>query len=371
LRDASDLLAARIRKMWQDDPIDPVLLQADRLARLMGVVAIRPYYEGGRVRLWIYPPHQTRIVPDDTNPFHPAAVVFHWTAVSETGQARRVAHVWTARSYARVVDGRVDEEMAHLYGRIPVTFVHDTLAFDGFWTAGRGNEIAHQNAVINNKLSDLAYTCKMQGFGVLEIVNPDPHRPLVLSPGRAIEFRVAQGDPYGITWKTPSAPIGELIGDIRFAIEQLLASQRIPVSAVSVRANAASSGVAIEAERVPLHEERAERIQTFRVVERDLLSCMSAVIAAHEPAFAGLTDGISLSLDFPEPASAAGAAQLAADRFALKHGLTTPAELLMRENPDGFTVPDDAAARIAANQQQNHASAANSAADDTQETTHE
>jgi hypothetical protein len=74
-------------------------------------------------------------------------------------------------------------------------FFHDRLPTDGFWVEGRGRSLCHANAEFNAKLSELAYTIAMQGFGVMEIVNPDPTRNIEIGPGRAIAFNVSGNTP--------------------------------------------------------------------------------------------------------------------------------------------------------------------------------
>ncbi|MBI4567308.1 MAG: hypothetical protein HY719_02810 [Planctomycetes bacterium] len=341
----SRTVASRLVRVWSENSMDLLFLAVDRLTRLLGTVAVRPFYEGGRVRYWLYPSHRLRVIEDDSAPWKPRAVVISWTkpagrsgaAGGGRGQAARRAHVWTAQRFADLTDGVVTDNRAHGYGRVPLTVFRDRWSYEGFFSEGRGAAVAHQNCAVNEKLSDLGYTVKMQGFGVMQVVNPDPRQSLAVGPGNTLVFQVAAGDPYGIEYKSPNAPLEALIADLRFSIEELLRSQRVPESAISVNTVAGASGVAIAAAQSPVIEDRAERVQLFREGETDLVDATLRVIRAHEPGFEFHDDSYRFRVNFPEPeASGSARDRIERDEFLLRHRLIAPWELMFRDNPDGF-----------------------------------
>ena len=184
---------------------------------------------------------------------------------------------------------------------------------------------------------------------MLEVVNPDPSQEIVIAPNRAIQFRVMDNEPYGINFKHPNAPISDLIDDIKFDIEQMLLTYRIPESAITVHLSKASSGVAIVAAQTPLHEILQERANLFRMYESDLLDCTLRVLAKSDKTMDETTrreisnSKFNLRVDFPEPALNLSHTDKIADlEFKLKHKLITPWELMYQENPDGFEDENDA-----------------------------
>ncbi|MCR4318681.1 MAG: hypothetical protein NUW37_20255 [Planctomycetes bacterium] len=334
---ANGKMRERLEEVLAGGEFNAFMSQVDRLSRLLGTIAIRPFYEDGSVTHWIYPPHRFRAIADDANPMKAKAVVIHWT--NDRGRATQI---WTADKYVSLENGKVAEELDHEYGCVPFVFARDKFDIESFYSAGRGFNVAYHNLLINERLSDLAYTIKMQGFGVLEVKNPDPSAPLSLGPGSAISFQVGPGDVAGIDFKHPGAPIEGLIRDIEFLIRQLLVSERIPESALSVSATSNSSGVAIVAAGSPVIEDRRERIPILRAVENDI-ACMTArVIAAHEDGFPEDAD-VSALVNYPEPEIAWSIEdRIRRDEFLLRNELISPWEILYRDNPDGYSSIQDA-----------------------------
>lgn len=332
--------AERIRAAFARNPLDLLLLNVDRLARLHGVCAVGANWQEGQIRLWPWPAHRLCVVADPLWPARPLAVIAF--PAGDGG----LAHVWTAQHFASVNNGRVIHEAEHGLGRVPFAFVHDRSPVDGFWVEGRGLSIVPANAEFNAKLTELAQTVSLQGFGVMEIVNPDPAQPLVVSPARAIQFSVSGNQPYGVNFKAPNAPIAELIADLEFHLRTLLKTQRIPESVLSVHAASNISGVSILAQQTPVLEDRVERQQLFRAFESDLAQLYAALLREHE----GLGGPVELHVNYPEPELEQSATErMAMDDWRLKHGLVTPWALMRRDDPDAFASDEEARAAWQAN----------------------
>ncbi len=328
--------AERIQRAYARNPIALLMLAVDRMTRLQGSCALRVSYENGEPRFWPYPAHRLIVLPDPMMPLTPQAVVAF--AASENG-AQTLAHVWSAEKVATVTNGRVVSEAEHGLGRAPFVFFHDRLPVDGFWVEGRGASLCHANAEFNAKLSELAFTIAMQGFGVMEIVNPDPAQEIAIGPGRAIAFNVGANQPFGVNFKSPNAPIAELISDLEFSLRTLLKTQRVPESLLSVNVGGNVSGVSIVASQSPVLEDRVERMQLFRAAESDLLACTQAVLREHE----GASGELFVALDFPEPQLEQSASErMQIDQWRLQTGLTTPWEIMFRDDPDGFANLEEA-----------------------------
>ncbi|MBX3474385.1 MAG: hypothetical protein KF754_08380 [Planctomycetes bacterium] len=335
-----DRATERIRATLARNPLDLLLLHADRLCRLQGVAAIGASWQDGRCALWPWPAHRLCVVPDPDWPARPLAVV---ALAAGDGS---LAQVWTPDRFASVSHGRVVEEADHGLGRVPFAFVHDRPPVDDFWVEGRGASIVPANAEFNQKLTEMAQTVSLQGFGVMEIVNPDPGQPLVVSPSRAIQFRVAGDQPYGVNFKSPNAPIAGLIADLEFHLRTLLKSQRIPESVLSVHAGTTASGVSILAQNSPVLEDRQERQLAFRALESDLAGLCLTLLRQHE----GVSGHAELAVDYPEPSLEQSATErMAVDDWRLRHGLVTPWQLMRRDDPDAFASDEEARAVWQAN----------------------
>ena len=331
-----DAAAKTIARAFANNPTAQLMLTVDRMTRLQGVCALRVSYQDGEARFWPYPAHRLIVLPDPSQPLTPQCVI----AFAASDDARTpLAHVWTSEKIATVANGRVIGEAEHGLGRVPFVFFHDRLPLDGFWVEGRGRSLCHANAEFNAKLSELAYTIAMQGFGVMEIVNPDPTRNIEIGPGRAIAFNVSGNTPYGVDFKSPKAPIAELLADLEFCLRTLLKTQRVPESVLSVNLSTNASGLSILAAQSPVLEDRVERMSLFRSAEQDLVNCTLAVLREHE----GLTGQVQVALDFPEPQLEQSLSErMEVDAWKLQQGLTTPWEIMLRDDPDAFTDLEDA-----------------------------
>jgi hypothetical protein len=339
-------LLERVQQAWHRNPLDRLLLGVDRMARLQGVAAVRVSYEDGEVRYWPWPAHRLVVLPDFDRPDTPAAVI------AFTAGDGSLAHVWSDSRVSTVAGGRILTEEEHGLGRVPFAFVHDRLPVDGFWVEGRGRSVAYANAEFNAKLSELAHTVAMQGFGVMEIVNPDPGQQIAIGPNRAIAFSVSGNEPFGVNFKSPNAPIRDLIEDLEFLLRTLLKTQRIPESVLSVNVGANVSGVSVLAQQTPVLEDRVERQQAFRVFEQDLLDVTSAVLREHE-AIGGIAQ---VQVNYPEPQLEQNATErMNVDDWRLRNGLITPWEIMRRDDPDAYPTIEAARQAWQASREDHHA----------------
>ena len=347
--EASERLRKRAEQLYDGAKVDNVMLTADRYAKLQGTCAIRPVFLHGKMFYHVYPAHSFRVQTLPEKPWEPSVLATYHDVETGSGAKVQIIRIWTDRHFLQLENKKPTKFINHDIGRLPFTFVRDYNQPTSFWIQPQGAEIAYQNRRINAKISDLAYTVKMQGFGVLEVVNPDPSQEIVIAPNRAIQFRVMDNEPYGINFKHPNAPIADLIDDIKFDIEQMLLTYRIPESAITVHLSKASSGVAIVAAQTPLHEILQERANLFRMYESDLLDCAMRVLAKSDKTMDEMTrreisgGKFNLRVDFPKPElNLSHSDKLASLEFKLKHNLITPWELMYKENPDGFADEDAA-----------------------------
>jgi hypothetical protein len=329
-----------LQSAWREVAIDTLLATVDRLTRLQGVCAVQPVWRAGRLGFRAFPAHRLAVVPDSADPATALAVVTlsagpQWDRRGAASGAD-FADIWTATEFARVRDGKVVERRTHGYGIPPFAFFRDRAPVEGFWVEGRGQSLCYDNAVFNQRLSDLAQVVALQGFGVLEVVNPDAGTDFNFAPGRVISFRTGGEMPYGINFKHPSAPITEILGELSESIRHILLTQRIPEHALSVNVSGSTSGIAIYAANSPVIEDRMERARLFGAGEQSLLRATAAVASVH--AHLPLAHLPELGVSFPEPdLSRTLTERRAHDEWAISRGMLMPWQVMYRDNPDGFT----------------------------------
>ncbi|MCK6439772.1 MAG: hypothetical protein L6Q71_06165 [Planctomycetes bacterium] len=336
-----------LNSAWNAESLDTLLLSVDRLVRLQGTVAVQPLWDGQALRYRIHPAHKFAVIADPADHGKALAVITlgHSAHFDAHGNWRApdFADVWTANEFVRVSGGKILNRQQHGYQRPPFAIFRDRHAIDAFWVEGRGRSLCHDNAVLNGRLSDLAQIVALQGFGVMEIVNPDPTQELKLGPGRAIAFRTGSDIPFGVNFKNPGAPIAELVDEIAESIRHILLAQRVPEQALSVSVTSNASGVAIHAANSPVIEDRAERAKLFSAGERELFAVTGAVASVH--ARLSLDALPSLRVNYAEiDLSRDLADKREHDQWLLERGLITPWQILYRDNPDGFVSVEEAKA---------------------------
>ncbi len=348
--EAADRIKKRMHRVWRESETDSFMISADRTTRLTGTVAVRPYYDKstGRVRYWLFTQDKLRVIEDEENPASPKAVVVRWVTRDSRNPRKlvRIAHIWTAEEFTKLVNGAEVKgaRTGHGFGCVPLVFFHDKQDFESFFTYGRGRDICQTNCVINNKLTHKLETIIYQGLGIPVLKNPSPNKEIVFSPKRAITIELPPGREGGLEFVSPNAPIAELLQDIEADVQHLLLANRIPESAIRIKAGPAS-GVAIIAENIPLIEDREERMRLFASKERELAELTLKTLNEFEDDFdfSRDSDDFDFHVNYKEPEFPLNVTErITRDEFLLRNGLIRPWQIWMRDDPDRFPGEDEA-----------------------------
>lgn len=371
---AQEHLSERLAEVWGNKLFNQTMIHVDKMTRLLGTVAVRPIYDPdipGKVRPWVFMSHQLRVIPDPLRPWRPAAVierVHPFENMKRRGQLN--VNVWTDRHVVNISGQEVTVE-EHQLGRIPHVFCRDDLSFNSYFVEGRGRDLCEPNAVMNNDLTDLEEIKQMQGFAVMQIVNPSED-DIRISPRTVVRFDDQDKEtPYGVEFKTPEAPLDELRNGISNQIKDILMVNNVPVAALGAQIDKRSlSGTAIRAAMQPITDDLEERERIFEPIEADLADSILRVVARHEQGFTYqepvqeaivtegggsesvtawvVPDGRKVAFDvkykplsFPSDTRD----QIAQDDFDIAQGMETPASIMRRRDPDAYSEHADAVAQ--------------------------
>jgi len=341
--------AQALAETWGDPLFNLSMIEVDRLTRLLGTVSVRPFYDParpGKIRLWVFLSHQLRVIPSTERPWEPAAVIERMQPFRS--DAAKV--IWTDRWFLTMrAHGTIDKVEAepHTLGRIPHTFFKDSLSYTSFFADGRGRDLCTPNAHINNRLTDLHEIEQLQGFSMIEAINPESD-DITVGPREAVIFRPPGGDqrPFGLNFKTPEAPLGELRASIDADVRDVLKVNKVPEAALGAAIQQRQlSGAAIRAAMAPIFEDNAERGRLFDPYEHDLADSCLRMRREHEPGFAydhaaarpkfSIRWGkIEVPLDTKE--------QVEREAHDIANGIATPPEIMLQRWPDRFTDRDAA-----------------------------
>ena len=335
----------RLDEIWAGELFNRSMQEVDIRCRLMGTVAVRPMYDPtlpGSIRLWLYMSHQLRVIPNPAAPWKPAAVI---ERVHPFGKEKSIT-IWTDTWF---IDLRKKGEVIaerHGLGRIPHVFCRDQLSYTSFFVEGRGRILCNPNAILNNDLSDLEEIKQMQGFSLLELVNPANDKQRV-GPRETAVFRPPDKDtPFGARFLSPNAPLEQLRADISDQIQQTLTTNNVPAAALGAEINKRTlSGAAIRAAMQPIVSDNEQRESLFKPIEHDLADSMLRIVRRHEPAFAYVPETQRpefvvkyQALEFPLDTRD----QVIKDDFDIAQAINTPAGVMRRDNPEEFETHDDA-----------------------------
>ena len=344
-------IAEALEAIWTNDITNLSLLEADRYTRLVGTIAIRPFYDPsipGSIRPWVFLSHQLRVVPDRERPWLAAAVVERVQPFARSVKAT----IWTARSFVTLRGGKVTWE-PHGLGRVPHVWMRDRLSFTSFFVEGRGRLICDPNAIINNDLTDLEEVKQLQGFAVTEIINPEED-DIRIGPRQAFVFKPqSKDDQFGVRFVSPNAPIAELRRDIEASIGDLLRTNRVPEAALGAAINQRQlSGAAIREAMQPIVDDMTERGRLMAPVETDYADSALRMLREHAPGFAydSENERPEFVVDWAElQFSDDDATAIKRDEFNVAHAIDTPAGIIRREDPDSYPTQEDAVAQWKAN----------------------
>lgn len=310
--------------------------QANRLAKLCGVVMLRPVFRDGMLEIDILTPDILDITTDDT-PEHIASVMI--THYPDSARDSELTYsLWTP-DYVRTLDyrGWCIQEAENPYQMIPFCPVWNQLPTDVFWTQGAEDLIVLQEA-FNEKLTDLLYILRMQGFGVGyvkgmrgELSHVDPGTIFNLPVDGELGFAKTQ------------APVTDTLAVLDFILKQAAVSNGLPASSLTTDPTD-ESGIARIAGNRELEEVRRDDIELFRKYERNLFNIIRIVWNTHNPC-QKISEKAELFIDFYDPAPRIDPEKQAAlwDSL-LSMGIISPVDIMLERNPD--LSRDEAKARL-------------------------
>lgn len=298
----------------------------NRFAKLLGVVMLRPVWRGGRLDLDVVTPDVLDVAYGDTPEDIQEIMVTYYPA---SGRNDEVTYsVWTAETFKRLdYRGSEIEREPNPYGVIPFVPVWNRVPTDSFWTPG-GEDLVVLQEAFNEKLTDLLYVLRMQGFGVGyvkgmkgELSNVDP----------GTFFNLPEGGELGFA--NTNAPVADSLAALDFILKQAAVSNGLPASSLTTDPTD-ESGVARIVGNRELEEMRRDDVDMFRGYERRLFGLVRTVWNHHNPA-RKISDKAELTVDFYDPKPAISADKQAAlwDQL-LAMGVISPVDIMLERNPD-------------------------------------
>lgn len=299
---------------------------ANRYAKLLGVVMVRPVWRNNALDLDVICPDVLDVTCGETPEDILSVMVTHYP---DSGRKDEVTYGhWTPEAFKRLdYRGNVIHEESNPYGVIPFCAVWNRIPTDTFWTPGGEDLVVIQEA-FNEKLTDLLYILRMQGFGVGYVKGMKGELSSV-DPGTF--FNLPDGGELGFA-KT-NAPVNDALVALEFLLKQAAVSNGLPASSLTTDPTD-ESGVARIAGNRELEEMRRDDVDLFRGYERRLFRLVRKVWNHHTPA-RQLSEKAELVVDFYDPKPSVDPdKQASVWDSLLAMGVISPVDIIMERNPD-------------------------------------
>ncbi|MFA6009422.1 MAG: hypothetical protein WC799_05515 [Desulfobacteraceae bacterium] len=320
----------------KDSALDMTMKQASKFTKLHKTILLRVVWRNGNLEIDILTPDILDVVIGDSPRDLRKIMVTNWP---ESGKTSDVTYsLWTADTFQRLDwIGAVIEEEPNPYKTLPFVPCWDSLPIESFWVKGGGDLISAQDA-INEKLTDLMYIIRQQGFGIGYIKSGN-HGPAGIgtletvkaSPGT---FVILPTDPNAeIGFVSPNAPIKEVWETIQAIIQQTAIANGL--SAHSLTAEPVNeSGISKIVSNNELMEKRQDDVDLWRRYEARLFEICKLVWNTHNTG-RKISDTADMNVDFAEITQASQEIEQSEKwQTLIDAGQASPVDWVLSRNPD-------------------------------------
>jgi len=313
-----------LQQVYEENHIDAVMSECDRLATLNDVAAIQIEATNKPekpidLRIWGANEFEVFLSPSD--PREPVCVV---TIDRFNGQTRYRA--WFADTVAtyvtqpyspdRTAGARVAfprGEQRHTYGTIPFAFLHHHAPVRQFWTPGPGSFLRRAEFLVNGQLSELAESIQryQRPLGVFK--NVDPKYNPVIKPGEFIrlmsggssydgEGYAGDGEP-SVEYLQATLAIADVWEDLSRYLKQVSAATDLPFSALELDYQDAPSGISLIIRSAPLITRAKSRRAIYQAAESELAKAVLTCAGNHygHPELVEQAKAVRLLLSWADP----------------------------------------------------------------------
>jgi len=299
--------------------------QANRLSKLTGTVLVKVVYRNNRIELDLITGDIADVETGESPEDIQSVTVCYYP---ESGKWDEVFYSkWTAESVSRLdYNLNVVSYMENPYGTLPFCPVWDSLPLADFWNT-KGDSLVSVQEGINEKITDLLYILRLQGFSV-PVTKGSSAEIGILDPGHALNIP-ADAD---FTFEAPNSPIKSTLDTIDFLIRQTAVSYGLPASYLSSKPSERKSGIARLIENAELQEKRADDIALFKKYETEVFEKIKVVNNQHSDK--KISPDATLDVQFAEPRSVNIQEQAQAWETLMEKNVLSPIDCIQKLNPE-------------------------------------
>lgn len=306
---------------------------ANRYAKLLKTILIRPVWRKGKMDIDILTPDVLDVEWGDTPEDIESVMITHFP---ESGKSTEVTYtLWTTETIQTLdYRGNVIASEDNPYSVLPFIPIWDRMPTSDFWLEGGDDLISLQEA-INERLTDLNYVIRMQGFGQAYVKGISQQGDFRLGPG-SVTVLPSDGE---MGFCSTHAPITDILEAIDFICKQAAITNGLSASIMSTQPTD-ESGVSKIVGNRELEELRRDDIELFRRYEAQLFDLFKIIWNTHSPN-RKISDAATLQIDFYDPKPQTSPKDQASTwELQLEMGIISAVDIALERNPDLKTRED-------------------------------
>jgi len=309
---------------------------ASRYAKILKTVVLRPVWRKGKMDLDILTPDILDVEYGDVPEDLISMMITHYPSSNKHEEI--TYSLWT-QDEVKILNyrGSTISTEQNPYLILPFVPVWDYQPTSEFWLPG-GDDLVVAQEALNERLTDLLYVLRQQGFGAAYVKGLTGQTEIHLGPGSVTALPV-EGD---MGFAKTNAPITEIIEAIEFVLKQVAISNGLSASSLTTDPSE-ESGISKIISNRELEELRRDDVERFRHYEEQLFSMFRTVWNTHNPG-RKLSEKCEISLDFYDPKPQTSMKEQAEtwDKL-MEMGVISAVDVVMQKNPD-LKTRDDAIA---------------------------
>lgn len=339
-----------LEELYSDNDIDNILLQADLLSELTGTVLLSMVKDEEKTSKWritLWDGANFSAVPDDENASALSALslikevqTLSKATTKDQIQVETLTHqqIWTKDTITYYEGYAKKNTVDNPYGFIPFSAFRGKEVMNQFYGFSIASPTALLNKNINQMVSDLAYTIKLQAANPIALMGFQGGEQLLVQPGKAINLP-AGADAKVLELKPQ---IMDTLETIQFLEQKIYETSSVPE--VSIVGSEGSSGRELLVRWYPLVQVFEEKTVRFQKYELDLANTLLAI--------AGQKPIESITVNYSKDTLLPLDPQEDKIQEDIKLNLTTPSEIIRNRDPN--LTEEDANTIIKNNEQENN-----------------
>jgi hypothetical protein len=321
-----------LEDLYTEQDIDNIMLQADLLADLTGTVLLSLVTDESkeskfRITLWDGSSISALTAFDNNSELDALSLVKRIDRMSKGSKGDQVQvesviyqQIWTKEIISTYVGTTNKTTEANELGFIPFAVIKGEEVANQFYGFSPANSVVSMNQAINQSISDLAYTIKLQGASPIALIGFQGGESLIVQPGKAINL------PAGADAKVLSLDphITETLDTIKFIEQKIYETSSVPE--VSIVGNEGISGRELLIRWYPLVQVYEEKSIRFQKYELDVANTFLKI--------AGLPPVESVNVKYDSDSILPLDPEDENVERDIRLGLVTAAEILQKRNPE-------------------------------------